>query len=255
MVAALLQITQGVTVVPAGQAYIGVAGTAVTWANANNADVVNWTFEFIDTGSGTSAVPIGVVQSGGVATFTFTPDVPGGYLMHLTVEDSAGNTSEDYRVFQIKEGSGRIIPPFGATDSMMNFGGQSQGWAPYAAAYFREVDVVPPTLQTTQTSSVTANQVIATIPIPANSGPTDISAVIVAERNGVAEVYRASFFTSYYDIGGGPVLVGADTVSNPKTAGATSASLNSAVSGQNVVIRATPWNAGATTWKVAWQKV
>ena len=144
-VSAAIAFTQGVTVGAPGVAIIGVDGTPVVASNGSNVGVVTWQFTMVDVPIG-SSLPIGIVQTGSSPTYTFTPDVSGGYLMLLTVFDSVGNFALDYRVFQVPETSGRIIPPFKATDQSLNFIISAvmnlRGWAPCQDAYDREVDIL-----------------------------------------------------------------------------------------------------------------
>lgn len=137
---ALIQFLQGVTTPGPGLAMIGIAASAVTVTNStDDPSVKKWTFEVIDAPTG-STVPIGVNQDGGKNSYQFTPDIAGGYEIHMVVQDNQGNFSEDWRVFQIAEASGRIIPPFTADASALNFAGQKKGWAPYLDAYLKAVD-------------------------------------------------------------------------------------------------------------------
>lgn len=122
-----------------GQALIGNLSLPVTVQNNNNSQVATLTFEVVSVPPG-STVPTGIVQDGSVTTYLFTPDVRGGYEIHLTTKDVDGNFAEDYRVFQVAETTGRIIPPFKADANSFNFGGQTLGWAPYVDAYLRALD-------------------------------------------------------------------------------------------------------------------
>jgi hypothetical protein len=144
-VSASIAFTQGATVGAPGVAIIGVDGTAVVVSNGNNLEVVTWQFTIVDVPVA-SALPTGIVQTGASPTYTFTPDVAGGYLVLLTVFDVDGNFATDYRVFQVPETSGRIIPPFKSTDQSLNFIISSvmntRGWALFQDAYNKEVDVL-----------------------------------------------------------------------------------------------------------------
>lgn len=129
-VAAAVQFTQGVNVGPAGQALFGVTGTSVSAANGDNTGVKSWAFTMVDVPP-TSAVATGLVQSGSGPTYSFDPDVSGGYLMSITVTGYDGSTATDTRCFGVKRPSGLFVPPFTATAPMLNFGGQARGWAAY----------------------------------------------------------------------------------------------------------------------------
>ena len=122
-----------------GQALIGLLALPVTVNNSNNSQVATSTFEVIDAPPG-SIIPVGVVQTGSLKSFVFTPDLRGGYEFHLTTTDVFGNFAEDFRVFQVLEVTGRLIPPFKADAVSLNFGGQKLGWAPYLRAYLAAID-------------------------------------------------------------------------------------------------------------------
>ncbi len=124
-----------------GQALIGLVALPVTIHNGDDTNVVNTTFELIDTPTG-SAIAVGVAQDGALKTYAFTPDIPGGYDVHIITTDAQGNSAEDYRVFQVLETSGRLIPPFRGDASSLNFAGQKFGWAPYLRAYLKKLDVL-----------------------------------------------------------------------------------------------------------------
>jgi hypothetical protein len=179
-VAAAVQYTQGSSG-PAGQAFFGtIAGGAVQVANGNNTNVTQWTFTVIDVPPG-SAVPTGVVQSGALSTWTFTPDKTGGYLVQLTVTNTGdGSTATDTRCFGVKEVSGRFVPPFKATDVMLNFGGQTRGWAVYMEAWFAYIDslvsanTVVHQVSGTGTTTVTETSGNVVMVISAMTGPITI---------------------------------------------------------------------------------
>ena len=135
-VSAKIKFTQGALNPVPGLALIGVVTTPVVVTNGDNSNVAIFTWEVIDKPP-TSAVPTGVVAVGAVPSYSFTPDQPGGYLIHLTVVDLAGNRAEDFRVFQVPEPSGHIIPPFDALAPALNFGGQTRGWAKYQEELLR----------------------------------------------------------------------------------------------------------------------
>lgn len=145
-VSAAISFAQGASTSAPGVSLIGVASSLVTASNGgNNTNVVDWLWEMIDVSS-LSALPTGVVQEGLTPTYKFTPDASGGYLLHLVVFDQFGNFAEDFRVFQVPETSGRIIPPFRATDKSLNFIISSvmntRGWSPFMEAYLREIDAL-----------------------------------------------------------------------------------------------------------------
>jgi hypothetical protein len=141
MATAVVKFTQNAVVGTAGVAYWGtVALGAVTVENSDNTGVTNWKFEMVDVPEG-SAVPLGNVQDGAVATYSFTPDIPGGYLLKITVTDGSGNTVTSLPLcFGVKEASGRFVPPFGAIAASVNFSSQARGWALYVNRYLRVAD-------------------------------------------------------------------------------------------------------------------
>jgi hypothetical protein len=163
---AAVQFTQGATVGTAGQALFGVDGTAVVVANGNNTNVQAWTFTIIDVPPG-SAVPTGVVQSGSSPTYTFTPDVTGGYHVQVTVAaaDGTGVMVQDDRVFGVQTVTGRFVPPFKATDSAVNFAGQMRGWAPYMEGWLDPLDGVLQAFgATTPVATLTSGAAILSYP-------------------------------------------------------------------------------------------
>ena len=138
MVAAVIQITQGLNVGAPGEALIGVLGP-FTLTSAENLGVINYLWEVLDVPP-TSALPVGVFTGGAVPSITPGADVRGSYLFRLTTTDLAGNQATDTRAFAVLETTGRLIPPFLGTDQSMNFGGQTRGWAKYIEAYLHAVD-------------------------------------------------------------------------------------------------------------------
>ena len=139
-VTAAIQFTQGATTAPPGQALVTFAlVTPVVVSNGDNTDVVWWEYELIDVPSD-STVPLGPIGGPSLPTASFAPDVRGSYCVRLTVTGLDGRTAVDVRVFAVYEVSGRLIPPFRASASAINFGGQTRGWSPYLEAYLKAVD-------------------------------------------------------------------------------------------------------------------
>jgi len=145
-VVAAVKFVQGATIGLPGQALFGtLVDGVVTISNGNDANVVRWKFEVLDVPPG-SIVPVGVVQDGVLSTFTFLPDLRGGYLGRITVF-SAGNvdSAHDARTFGVKEVSTRFIPSFCPRsefgDDVLNFGGQLRGWAQYMEEWLHAIDV------------------------------------------------------------------------------------------------------------------
>jgi len=131
MATAILRFTQNAVVGTPGEAYLGATGLPVTIANHDNYGVENWKYEMLDVPAA-SAVPTGVLSNGIVTTATFTPDVRGCYLVRLTVTAYDGRKTRSVPLaFGILEINGNLIPPFGAIDKSINFGGQTRGWSKY----------------------------------------------------------------------------------------------------------------------------
>ena len=163
-VAAAIKFTQGFTTAAPGIALLGATGTQVSVNNGDDANVISWSWEILSVPTG-SAVGTGVIQEGPISTFQFTPDLTGCYLVRLTVQDAFDNFARDTRTFGVLETSGRLIPPFGGTDSSMNFGGQTLGWAAYVDEYLKHVDAGGG-------GSGTVTNVTATAPIVVATGTT-----------------------------------------------------------------------------------
>jgi hypothetical protein len=98
-----------------------------------------------------SALSVGVMQDGPLATWSFTPDVVYGYRIRVDVYDALGNQSTDVRVFGVLNTAGRFRPPLGArgvtnpttglvVDSEVNFCGQVLAWDPYIEDYLDLLD-------------------------------------------------------------------------------------------------------------------
>lgn len=144
-VAAAVRFVQGLNIGAPAQALFGtLVDGVVTVSNGNDTGVVRWVFEVLDVPPG-SAVPTGVVQDGGISTWTFTPDIRGGYLVQLTVY-AAGDSAQarDARTFGVKLASGRFIPSFcprtQVGDDVVNFAGQLRGWSPYLEEWLLFLD-------------------------------------------------------------------------------------------------------------------
>lgn len=124
---ALIQLTQGATITPAGMGMVGAVGVAVVCTSDNDTGVTAWTWTMESVPIG-SAVPLGVI--GNTPTVGFIPDVHGSYLISLHVQGNLStDVSTDYRVFAIVNEMGWIIPAFHGRADAHNFGGQLRGWA------------------------------------------------------------------------------------------------------------------------------
>lgn len=163
-VSAAIKYVQGATVGTAGVALFGVLGTSVVASNGNDANVLTWRWTMLDVPPG-SAVPVGVISDGSTTNAPFSPDVRGGYHMEVLVRGNDGSTAVDRRVFQIKELSGRWIPPFKAESPALNFADYAtvRGWAFPMEQWLHQVDGRAPLANagtgnlaavTTQTSGV-----------------------------------------------------------------------------------------------------
>jgi len=139
-VSCLVKFVQGLTVGTPGVALIGATGTSVTVSNGGTnpaPDPGTWTFDVLGVPS-SSSVPTGVVQTGPTPTWNFTPDVPGCYVVSLTVvDDTTGAASTDVRAFGIYTSLGApyLIPAFTGDDKSLNFGSQTTGWDVYMEAW------------------------------------------------------------------------------------------------------------------------
>lgn len=136
---AQIRFTQGASSPPGGQALQGVTGTLVAATHSGGGIIIAYTWTMIDVPPG-SAVPTGYMGNGN--TVTFTPDVPGGYLVQLQTEDSLLITTSDVRAVLVPEDStySRIIPPFNAAGPSLNISGQARGWSPFMESYLHVVD-------------------------------------------------------------------------------------------------------------------
>lgn len=139
MAAAIIKFTQGGNNPPPDQALEGVMGTAVVCTNNDNAGVVTWLWELIDSPPGSTNAP-GTIST--TLTASFTPDIPGGYLIRLTTVDGSANTYVDNLAVLVPEDAiySRIIPPFSAAATALNVGGQTRGWAPFMEDYLHVID-------------------------------------------------------------------------------------------------------------------
>lgn len=205
-VTANIKFVQGVLTPPAGQALIGVAGVPVTASNEDSSNVETMTWDVVDVPP-TSAVATGIAHFGAPQDFIFNPDQPGGYFIHLTVTDLAGNRADSYLVFQIAEPSGYVIPPFMATAPTLNFSGQTRGWAKYieellrfllsGAVTFHERCVFGTSTFTSNDSS--APFVLATMAVDPNVWPATIGTL-----NRVVTL-KATVYTD--DVAAAPVVL------------------------------------------------
>lgn len=187
MPSALINFTQnapGPGVGGGGRALMGVTGTLVTVSNDDDTNVAQSQFEILYSPP-TSAIAAGVKQAYSTTkTWTFTPDVTGGFVVRLRVKDSQGNESVDDRVFGVLEGSGRFVPPLVAGRAL-NFLNQTLGWLPYVRDYLLAVDANEQRaggIEKTLVTNTTGLQTIAVVPL-SPSGLTFVQARILAVKS------------------------------------------------------------------------
>ncbi len=152
---ALIDFSQGATNPPAGQAMIGVTGTAVSIHNGTNSGIASWQIDltWAPNGSALVAGTLASSNSGNTPSATFTPDVSGSYRIALYVwalANRAGPPADtDIRVVSVPEpAKGYIRPPLqiwprplpplasgsvGAKPNEMNFDGRELGFVGNAA--------------------------------------------------------------------------------------------------------------------------
>lgn len=139
-IAAAIRFVQGANVGTAGIALFGVLATSVVASNGNNTGVVSWKWTMLDAPVG-SAIPVGLISDGATSTATFSPDLVGGYHLELTARAADGSTKTARLVFQVKEPSGRYVPPFRAESPALNFASLAdRGWANPMDQWLREID-------------------------------------------------------------------------------------------------------------------
>lgn len=139
MVAALLKFTQGVTTAPAGEALIATTGAFTAAASGLAGNPTYFEFWVLDVPPG-SAQPLGLIAAGSATSVTLLSDLPGGILVYLLAQDAAGNRAEDWRVFQVAEPAGGLIPPFMAKAPALNFSGGTRGWATLMEYWLRKIN-------------------------------------------------------------------------------------------------------------------
>jgi hypothetical protein len=156
---ALIKFEQGVTTDIAGRALLGESGGDVVCSNYDNANIDEWSWRLVEVPSD-SALDLGEfsTEEEGI----FTPDVPGCYVVDLITTDTALQTAQDRRTFGVPDPvSGRLIPPTYGNRSNMNFGGQTEGYSPYAQEYFRAVDTNEAALAATNAAYQAADSALS----------------------------------------------------------------------------------------------
>jgi len=135
---AKIKLVQGLSTPPAGEALVGVAATNVVASNADDTNVKRWDWSVLDAPD-TSAVPLGLVQSGQNPTYTFLPDLAGAYMLELAVYDQIGRVARHRLAFLVPETNALLIPPWLGTDQSLNYGGQLKGWKTMVNAWLKYV--------------------------------------------------------------------------------------------------------------------
>ncbi len=128
MGAVAIRFTQGGNVGAAGVCLLGEANAVVVYENTDNANVSSFAWAMHDVPPG-SAVAEGALASGaGVSAGTFTPDLPGSYLVGLVATLDDGTRKKGALSFVVPEPNGLVLPPFGANATNFNLG-DGKGWA------------------------------------------------------------------------------------------------------------------------------
>ena len=149
---ALIKLSQGILIPPAGQALAGAGGVSFTIENASPVDIQSWEVQLVYVPPG-STVVVGLVATSpntSVVLGAVVPDlVPGCYRIRLRVwpqTNYQGAPSEDIRNFAVPSANGVIFPPYqqlppklpilgsgapGEKPDELNFGGQPYGWDGY----------------------------------------------------------------------------------------------------------------------------
>lgn len=137
--AAQIQFVQGLNTPPGGQALAGVTGVLVTASHSGGGIITSYVWTIVDVPPG-SVVPTGLISTS--SSFTFTPDLPGGYLVQLVTTDNMTITTSDLRAVLVAEDTlyGRYIPPYDAPGDALNIGGQARGWATFMEDYLHLLD-------------------------------------------------------------------------------------------------------------------
>lgn len=138
-VAAAIKFVQGALVGTPGVALLGATATPVVCSNGNDTGVSTWTWT-VAASPPTSAIAPGTGGTG--ATFTFTPDVVGCYLLALQLLGSDESEATDVRAFGIVQPNGLLIPPFSGTSGSLNFSSVTTGWDPIMRAWLLLVEAL-----------------------------------------------------------------------------------------------------------------
>lgn len=152
----LIKLTQGPNTDVAGHAVFGtLIDGAVVFQNDDDTGVTAHSWSLIDAAGG--GLAIGFLTASPSGSFP-QPDVHGGYLLQLTVTYSDLTTATTTNTLQVKEASGRYIPPAGATDVSLQFAGQTRGWSQSMEQWLRYLDALTFT-------SMTINSFAPAVPV------------------------------------------------------------------------------------------
>jgi hypothetical protein len=139
-----VKFVQGALIGTAGISLFGKSGALVTCSNGNDTGVTAWKWEIVDVPPG-SSVPLTVQGPGPTSTITFTPDIPGSYLVRLTTYLLLIPLGVDESSFTIASATGRYLPPFmggiqTTAQRILNFASQQRGWASTEEQWFGAID-------------------------------------------------------------------------------------------------------------------
>ncbi len=149
----IITLYQGAGPGTPGVALVGTVGAGVVHCVANTPPTANrWRWSWIGGPPGSSIVRAqGVQDSKTLTTYSFTPDVAGGYLLQLDEFDANGAVGTAYLMFAVLNSGTRLphIPPmlafpgFPVPDpfTCMNFVGHQAGWSDFMEQYFAAIDV------------------------------------------------------------------------------------------------------------------
>lgn len=244
-ISASLKFTQGALVGAAGQALFVERGSAVTCANANDANVQVWKYDLVEVPQGSALVP-GTLSNGPTPTAQFTPDADDGYLLRLETQRLVRGKlvrAVDFRVAAVlRPGSGIFVPPFRAPRGALNFGGQTKGWQPY----YRELaDLV--TLATGKGTYVTGlssgNKDVTVYQVPASpAGNARFICTGIFVRVETAMVGAGSYALTIGATAGGAEYLTSQTI-NAATAVGTAYGLDTAQLGTAFAVSGYTFNA------------
>lgn len=159
MAAAAITFDQAANPIPVGQPGRAredlVLGQPVTARNADDTGVTRWRWTLRDRPLGSAAA----LSSTTAAAVTFTPDVPGSYLLALSVNDGLVGEIDPGRVAGVRDGFGRLYPATPQDKDASNWlvGGvpNTDGWGKEVERILRAIGV-PQLLNSAQADGVPA---------------------------------------------------------------------------------------------------